>query len=135
MGHGLLLLNVVAAHRHTPGSAVSEAGQHRYQCGFARAIGPQQTEKLAVLNGETDVVERLKARAGTTTTQAPEQANRLGIDFAEILNGNRGHKKGGPDSAKPSIIGAAAKLALCGHRQRDAGSTPRRISFGPGARE
>ncbi len=57
-GRQRVLQHVVPADRDSAGSRRNESGHHAHGGGFARAVRPQETQHLAALDRERDVVHR-----------------------------------------------------------------------------
>ena len=76
-GLGVVADHVVAVHQNPPAAGAGQAGQNADQAGFARAVGAEQTKKFALLNVETDMVQRLHGRSRRTPRRLISFGNRL----------------------------------------------------------
>ena len=54
-----ILQNVDAVYLGFARRARQISGQNAHRCGFSRAVRPEETDDLSLLNGETDIVHRL----------------------------------------------------------------------------
>ena len=63
-GHGVIGHDIAAMHQYPAACGARQTRQNADERGFAGAVGPQQTEKLALLDVKAHVIQRPNHRAG-----------------------------------------------------------------------